>query len=125
MRWPSSPTTVSSETVESMTPAPSPHGVDPIAATRMSLARIASELQQIDAQLAALAVAPPSQPGAAERWPGHLLKMSEASEYLGVPVQTLRSWRAGGKGPRSGKIGRRVSYRVTDLDAWLEEQFRA
>lgn len=107
-----------------MKPSPSPDGVDPIVATRMALARIASELQQIDAQLAALGAAPPAAADVPEQRPGQLLKTDEASEYLGVPTATLRYWRSVGTGPQSGKLGRRVVYRRADLEGWLGEQLQ-
>jgi hypothetical protein len=47
-----------------------------------------------------------------------------ASKILGdVPINTLKDWRAKGRGPRSAVIAGRVRYRVADLEAWLDEQF--
>lgn len=47
-----------------------------------------------------------------------------ASKRLGgVPINTLKDWRAKGRGPRSAVIAGKVRYRVADLDAWLNEQF--
>ena len=48
--------------------------------------------------------------------------MTEAATYLRVPVSTLRYWRLRNEGPASFRIGRRVAYRLADLDAWLDEQ---
>lgn len=49
---------------------------------------------------------------------------AEASKILGgVPVNTLKDWRAKGRGPRSAVIAGRVKYRVSDLCAWLDAQF--
>ena len=45
-----------------------------------------------------------------------------ASEITGVPVGTLRFWRATGQGSRSYVVGRRLWYDVVDLDAWLDAQ---
>lgn len=43
----------------------------------------------------------------------------EASKYLGpVSVRTLQDWRARGIGPAYTKLGRRVAYEVSDLDAF-------
>jgi hypothetical protein len=47
-----------------------------------------------------------------------------ASEILGgVPINTLKDWRAKGRGPRSAVIAGKVRYRVVDLESWLNEQF--
>jgi excisionase family DNA binding protein len=59
---------------------------------------------------------PPTEP--------RLLTIREISAYLGVPVQTLYSWRSNGTGPRGLKVGRHVRYRREDLDAWLDERSR-
>lgn len=54
-----------------------------------------------------------------------LLLIEEVSEITRVPVETLRWWRKRdkGEGPRSARIGRRVAYRASDVDAWIAEQF--
>jgi len=46
-----------------------------------------------------------------------------ASEILGVPVNTLKDWRAKGRAPRSAVIAGHVRYRVADLLDWLDQQF--
>ncbi len=53
-----------------------------------------------------------------------LLKTEEAAKWLDVSPRTLETWRVRGGGPRFIKNGRRVAYRETDLDAWIEEQTR-
>ena len=56
--------------------------------------------------------------------PDRLLMLEEVAERLRVPEATLRFWRhKGDTGPRSAKIGRRVVYRESDVNAWLEAQF--
>ena len=49
-----------------------------------------------------------------------------AAEYLGLSVKTLANMRLVGRGPRYLKLhdGPRagVLYRISDLDAWLEER---
>lgn len=50
------------------------------------------------------------------------VKIGGAAEITGVPVGTLRFWRATNQGPRSYVIGRRLWYEVADLDVWLDEQ---
>ena len=44
-----------------------------------------------------------------------------ASEFLNLRPQTLRNWRFKRKGPAYSKIGRRVVYQLTDLEAFLQE----
>lgn len=39
--------------------------------------------------------------------------------------ETVRYWRHIRKGPRSFKLGRRVLYKRTDVDAWLEQCYAA
>lgn len=46
----------------------------------------------------------------------------EVAEYIRTPTETLRYFRRVRKGPRSFKIGRRVLYDLTDVDAWLQQQ---
>ena len=47
---------------------------------------------------------------------------ADASEYLQIPMPTLRGWRQRGVGPRFYKIGGRVRYDLDDLDAWIAAQ---
>jgi len=44
----------------------------------------------------------------------------EASEVLGLHVQTLRNWRATGKGPVYVKQGRSVRYYENDLEEYKD-----
>jgi hypothetical protein len=50
------------------------------------------------------------------------VKIEGASAFTGVPVGTLRFWRATNQGPRSYVIGRRLWYDVEDLRDWLDGQ---
>lgn len=50
------------------------------------------------------------------------VKIEGASGITGVPVGTLRFWRATNQGPRSYTVGRRLWYDVADLEAWLADQ---
>lgn len=54
-----------------------------------------------------------------------LLTVDELAEELRVPAGTFRSWRAQRKGPKSFKIGRRVVYRRSEVEAWLAAQEQA
>ena len=44
-----------------------------------------------------------------------------ALKVLG-PYSTLAHWRSQGRGPAFIKIGARVAYRGSDLNAWLEQR---
>ena len=51
-----------------------------------------------------------------------LLSEAELSELTGVPVATLVDWRYRRRGPSYVKLGARVRYRESDVDAWLAER---
>ena len=46
----------------------------------------------------------------------------EAAAFLGLAPQTLRSARHYGRGPVYHKLGRRVVYKITDLQRYLAER---
>ncbi len=50
-----------------------------------------------------------------------LLKPTDLSEWLGVSLSTLYSWRWRGEGPPGFRVGRLVRYRVEDVERWLTE----
>lgn len=52
-----------------------------------------------------------------------LLRIQEVSELTGIPINTLRFWRANSTGPKAAKLGRRLVYRRTDVEAWIDAQF--
>lgn len=54
-----------------------------------------------------------------------LLRIEEVEALTGVPVNTLRYWRANSCGPKSAKFGRRIVYREADVQAWIDAQFAA
>lgn len=59
-------------------------------------------------------------PGA---WPNERLTRAEAAAYLGVAVTTLEVWATTGRyGLRFVKVGRRVYYRRSDLDRFLDSR---
>lgn len=45
------------------------------------------------------------------------------AEYIDREPGTLRWWRHIGAGPASFRLGRRVVYRKTDVDRWIQEQY--
>lgn len=55
-----------------------------------------------------------------------IVDIGRVSEQTKVPEATLRYWRyLGDRGPKSFKVGRRVMYRQSDVDAWIDEQYNA
>ncbi|NGO67142.1 helix-turn-helix transcriptional regulator [Streptomyces boncukensis] len=50
-----------------------------------------------------------------------VLTTQQAAAYLGVAVGTLRTWRHRECGPRSFRMQGRVVYRLSALDAYLDE----
>ena len=54
-----------------------------------------------------------------------LLTTLEASVRLHLPAATLAYWRQTHQGPPWFKLGpRKVMYRATDVNGWLEEQYQ-
>lgn len=51
-----------------------------------------------------------------------LLDVTDAAKYLNLSKSTLAKMRLSGKSPRYVKLGRKVAYRASDLDVWIEEQ---
>ena len=55
--------------------------------------------------------------------PNRLLPNREAAAYLGVAPNTLDVWRCAKRyAIPYVKVGRKVMYRVAELDAWLESR---
>lgn len=54
-----------------------------------------------------------------------LLTVKALAEETGIPENTFRWWRHAGSGPKSFKVGRRVMYRREDVDAWLNDAYKA
>lgn len=44
------------------------------------------------------------------------------AEYLGVPVSAVYGWRYKGTGPKGYKVGKHVRFRLSDVQAWLDER---
>lgn len=64
------------------------------------------------------AMVKPTQPTPSREW----MSLPEVSEEYGIAKQTLYYWRHQGSGPPSHKVGRRVKYRRSEVEAWMEEQ---
>ena len=52
-----------------------------------------------------------------------LLTSDEVAELTHLPVAALRFKRHEGSGPRSFRMGRRVFYWLSDVLAWIEQQY--
>jgi len=48
------------------------------------------------------------------------LTTAEVAELCRTSPETVRFWRHVGKGPKSFKVGRRVLYPATEVQAWLD-----
>jgi predicted DNA-binding transcriptional regulator AlpA len=57
----------------------------------------------------------------ASRFPNRYLRTAEAGRYLGLSGRTLEKHRTYGTGPRYRKIGGRVIYALSDLEAWADQ----
>lgn len=49
----------------------------------------------------------------------------EVSQMTGLPKGTLRYFRSTNQGPASFTLGRRVVYRLSEVQRWIAEQERA
>ncbi|MBW6528727.1 helix-turn-helix domain-containing protein [Sphingomonas sp. RHCKR7] len=47
-----------------------------------------------------------------------LLSTTEAAPLIGVKPKTLMNWRVLGLGPRHIRAGGRISYDLSDIEAW-------
>jgi len=47
---------------------------------------------------------------------------NEAARYLRLSPRTLERHRVAGTGPRFTKLGRRVVYRISELETWATER---
>lgn len=58
--------------------------------------------------------------------PERLLTIIELSNYLRIPVGSIRNWRPGhvkyAGGPPRIKVGRNLRFRVRDVNEWLDRQ---
>ena len=51
-----------------------------------------------------------------------LLSVEEVADFYKVPVRTIYSWQATGKGPRAYRVGRYLRFKRSDCVAFLESQ---
>ena len=57
--------------------------------------------------------------------PPKLWTVEDVSAYLGVPVQTLYTWRKRRIGPPAGRVGRHLRYDPDAVRAWFDRQAAA
>lgn len=50
------------------------------------------------------------------------LSEKQVAEAYGLNVNTLRCWRSVKRGPKYYLIGRKVRYRATDIEAFMESK---
>lgn len=51
-----------------------------------------------------------------------LLTPGEVAEYLGVTRKTLSEWKASSYGPKRIQVGRRVFFRLADVNDWIKSR---
>jgi excisionase family DNA binding protein len=49
-----------------------------------------------------------------------LLTTEAAAEYLHISPRSLIRWRVERRGPPAVRVGRKIMYRASDLEAWLD-----
>lgn len=49
------------------------------------------------------------------------LTPQQVAQVYGFPVQTLANWRWLGEGPSYIKIGKKIFYRIEDMDRYLND----
>lgn len=54
---------------------------------------------------------------------GRLMSPEQVADALNMPVESLRSWRRRGLGPRWARIGKHIRYRAGDVEDWINETF--
>jgi excisionase family DNA binding protein len=67
----------------------------------------------------------PLVPVSATDTPRPILSVEQAAEHLNMSESTLNRLRGQGGGPRFAKLGGRVVYRRSDLDAYVEARLCA
>ena len=50
------------------------------------------------------------------------LTQNEAAEFLRLSPRTLERHRVAGTGPKFTKLGRRIVYRVSEIETWATER---
>jgi predicted DNA-binding transcriptional regulator AlpA len=66
-----------------------------------------------------------SAPGGGFVDPDPKLRPEEAAQVTRLAVQTLARLRCEGRGPRFIRVGSRIVYRLSDIEAWLASRTAA
>lgn len=53
---------------------------------------------------------------------GDLWGVDDLAAFLGVPRQTIYSWRCSGYGPQGFRVGRHLRWRPSTVAAWAEQR---
>ena len=48
-----------------------------------------------------------------------LWSVQDVSDYLGIPLGTIYSWRSAGTGPPGRRMGKRLRFRPQDVRDWV------
>ena len=51
------------------------------------------------------------------------MDIAELTTYLGIPISTVYYWRVHGKGPTAYRFGKHLKSPISDLRAWIAEQW--
>jgi len=51
-----------------------------------------------------------------------LLSTRQLADYLQVPETTIYLWRTEGRGPVGFRVGKRLRFKASDVEQWLQEQ---
>jgi DNA-binding transcriptional MerR regulator len=51
-----------------------------------------------------------------------LWTVQDLSEFLGIPVDTIRGWRTKKYGPTARKIGKHLRYDPAEVRRWLDDK---
>ena len=54
-----------------------------------------------------------------------LLTIEQLADLTHAPVATVRWWRTNGEGPQGFRVGKRVLYRESAVEAWLASREQA
>ena len=52
-----------------------------------------------------------------------LMDINELASYLGIPISTVYDWRVHGKGPAAYRFGKHLKSPISDVRAWIAEQW--
>jgi len=77
-----------------------------------------SARRQCNANAAAFNADPSGSTSSAAHGAQELWGIDDVANYLGVPKQTIYSWRTTGYGPQGFRVGKHVRWRAATVIAW-------